>query len=250
MALTRVRVRRVESVSRRAPDLGEDRVAEVFVAHQGHRIDRRPRLDGLHFVPGGIRDIAVAERHPDKPESRRRRRCGCDIDFRRINPHVAPPVALVDAESLGFFLRHLRQRVDQPGGILEGAGTAPATGVAGVDHALADMVRRVDGDVKSDRQLGEDADHVVDGVVVVFVAAMRLDKGVEDDEIDLPALDDFDQPLTEVAGLYPTSLGHCGELGAVGERRDKQVIPKLAAADLVVLAARLDAPPHLVLVIL
>ena len=50
-------------------------------------------------------------------------------------------------------------------------------------------MRHVDGDVVFCREVGQDLHHFVDGAIFIFSDRMRLDEGVEGDEVDF-ALDD------------------------------------------------------------
>lgn len=120
----RLRVDRVERVRGRILDLGEDRIAEDIVVDQHGGIERRPRLHGLDFIARGVGDGGVVQADTDEPEPLGRRCSGRDVDLAGIHADVAPAITLIDAEFFRLVLGHLRQRIDEPGGVLERAGAA------------------------------------------------------------------------------------------------------------------------------
>src|SRR5262249_22518800 len=75
-------------------------------------------------------------------------------------------------------------------------------------------------------------------------------EGIEHHEIDVSALDNFNELVTKFAGSQNAAFRHRRELRAVSQRHREQVIDKFCPVDLVVQAARLDPPPYLVRVVL
>src|SRR5215469_14664967 len=108
-------------------------------------IRRLPEFDGLYGIAVGIEGRpCISDPHPYQLEPCRIGRGRRDVDLRAVKANEIAPLAVANAEALGLFPGHGRQRTDEAGSILEGTGAAATIGIAGIGQALGDMVGEID----------------------------------------------------------------------------------------------------------
>jgi hypothetical protein len=121
------------------------------------------------------------------PITLRRTAAAAEIHLAVIDPDILLAVFLRDAEGLGLIRAHLRERLDQPCRIHKGAGSASLIGVARLDHAFGNVVRRINSDIMLGPEIGQDLRHLIDQRVFVLAHGMRFHEGIERNEIGLSA---------------------------------------------------------------
>jgi hypothetical protein len=185
-------------------DGGEDLVERV-VTQSGPCIWRCPWLDGLHLVSVWIKVGCVTEGNANKPEPFGRTHGRGNIDLAAVHANGPPAFFLLETEGLRFLRAHRGQCIDEAAAVLHRGGAPTAAGVAGVCGSLGGVVWCVNRDIVLVGEVGEHLDDVVDGAIRVFLDRVRLDEGIDADEVDF-ALDDdgFD------------SAGQCAALGSAG----------------------------------
>jgi hypothetical protein len=120
-------------------------------------------FDGLDFIAVRVEaawltvavDGAIADVDADQPKPFCLLGSPHDVYLGGIEPDVIAPVDLADVEHLGLVLAHHRERVDEAAGVLDAACTASCVGISGGQGALTGVVRRVDGDLVLDGELGQ-----------------------------------------------------------------------------------------------
>ena len=118
---------------------------------------RLPRLHRVHFVAARIDRRRIAQGDADQMEPARRLAASGDVDLAVIDAEIIFALLFADAEGGGLLRLHRGGGVDKPAGIDDGAGTSAAIGITGIGDAFRDVMRRVDGDVATGRQISEES---------------------------------------------------------------------------------------------